>query len=276
MNPVSNANRQIYQNQQNGQRTILNGNNFEQTRINNQGMSFQPSSTVTPTNSRSLINSQAVFRPNQANTPSVNLNTYATTDSILSQALPETLLTTDGWHSELVEGSEPVLNQTETNFNGNFVENNDNYSVLSSSDAPPIIFASTDEVNRIINQASSTKILPSISVSSSGMNSNTSNDISEYGNLPANYCESQQLQQQNQRVVTRDQQYSTATIENRESPPQPPMVVRKKLANDTVTYTQNVSVRYLQPPTPPPPGPIIIRKAKIFLMETRLFILFFR
>ena len=39
----------------------------------------------------------------------------------------------------------------------------------------------------------------------------------------------------------------------------PPMIVHRKLANNLVTYHQNVSVRYLRPPSPPPPGPLIIR-----------------
>ena len=50
------------------------------------------------------------------------------------------------------------------------------------------------------------------------------------------------------------------SIENIESEQPPPLVVRKTLPNNLVTYKQNISVKYLQPPTPPPPGPIIIRK----------------
>jgi hypothetical protein len=29
-----------------------------------------------------------------------------------------------------------------------------------------------------------------------------------------------------------------------------------------VTYKQEVAVRYLRPPTPPPPGPLIIKEVK--------------
>lgn len=39
----------------------------------------------------------------------------------------------------------------------------------------------------------------------------------------------------------------------------PPLIVHRKLPNNLVTYQQNVSVRYLQPPPLPPPGPLIIR-----------------
>ncbi|CAF0820471.1 unnamed protein product [Didymodactylos carnosus] len=41
---------------------------------------------------------------------------------------------------------------------------------------------------------------------------------------------------------------------------QPPLVIKKRLQNDLITYRQNISVRFLKPPTPPPPGPIIIRE----------------
>lgn len=36
----------------------------------------------------------------------------------------------------------------------------------------------------------------------------------------------------------------------------------KKHANDAVTYKQEVAVRYLRPPTPPPPGPLIIKEVR--------------
>ena len=38
-----------------------------------------------------------------------------------------------------------------------------------------------------------------------------------------------------------------------------PQIVRKN-AKDAVTYKQEVAVRYLRPPTPPPPGPLIIKE----------------
>lgn len=58
------------------------------------------------------------------------------------------------------------------------------------------------------------------------------------------------LTQQQQRNIVR-------TVETQYPPP---VLVRKTLPNNQVTYQQNISVRYLQPPTPPPPGPLIIRK----------------
>jgi hypothetical protein len=34
-----------------------------------------------------------------------------------------------------------------------------------------------------------------------------------------------------------------------------------------VTYKQEVAVRYLRPPTPPPPGPLIIKEVWIDTVE---------
>jgi hypothetical protein len=41
---------------------------------------------------------------------------------------------------------------------------------------------------------------------------------------------------------------------------------------DQVTYEQNISVRYLVPPTPPPPGPLIIRGINYSPIKNTLFI----
>ena len=40
-----------------------------------------------------------------------------------------------------------------------------------------------------------------------------------------------------------------------------PQIIRKH-ATDAVTYKQEVAVRYLRPPTPPPPGPLIIKEVR--------------
>ncbi len=40
-----------------------------------------------------------------------------------------------------------------------------------------------------------------------------------------------------------------------------PQIIRKH-AGDAVTYKQEVAVRYLRPPTPPPPGPLIIKEVR--------------
>ena len=57
--------------------------------------------------------------------------------------------------------------------------------------------------------------------------------------------------------------------------PNPQIIVRPN--PDQVTYQQNVSVRYLVPPTPPPPGPLIIRGTHtlVFCLHTSFLPLIF-
>lgn len=47
-----------------------------------------------------------------------------------------------------------------------------------------------------------------------------------------------------------------------------PQIIRKH-ANDAVTYKQEVAVRYLRPPTPPPPGPLIIKEVLVHDFENK-------
>ena len=51
----------------------------------------------------------------------------------------------------------------------------------------------------------------------------------------------------------------------------PPQVIHKP-SNQDVTYKQNVFIRWLQPPTPPPLPPIIIR-GKSYFCIAQLYIL---
>jgi hypothetical protein len=48
-----------------------------------------------------------------------------------------------------------------------------------------------------------------------------------------------------------------------------PEIINKPNPNQ-VTYQQNVSVRYLVPPTPPPPGPLIIRGTNYYFLSSRI------
>ncbi|CAF4693864.1 unnamed protein product, partial [Rotaria magnacalcarata] len=127
-----------------GQRNS-NGYNTEQRRVNNQAASF---ATPHTTNGRPLQNSQFNLQPNQANVQfynnnntslqsqarqTVNGNTYSTTDSILARALPGALSTPKGWHSEVINSSEPAANQVETNLNTDMIETDQAYQNFESS-----------------------------------------------------------------------------------------------------------------------------------------------
>lgn len=55
-----------------------------------------------------------------------------------------------------------------------------------------------------------------------------------------------------------------------------PQIIRKQ-AGDAVTYKQEVAVRYLRPPTPPPPGPLIIKEVSCSrYVDVETIALFFR
>ncbi|CAF0949062.1 unnamed protein product [Adineta steineri] len=79
-------------------------------------------------------------------------------------------------------------------------------------------------------------------------------NISQHGNT---WTGGNILNRTNTVLTQQQQQNIINTVEH-----QNPLIIRKTLPNNTVTYQQNVSVRYLQPPTPPPPGPIIIREVR--------------
>jgi len=173
-------------------------------------------------------------------TTSSNSVVVPTSQAILSQALIGPLVAPAGWRSELVHSASSSSNESETNLINNdtsFFEKHEEYQTLNTTDAPPIIFSSTKQANQIINEIPSTPILPLTPVSSNSTNEYV--DESMYDSS---------IQEQ-KTYVTTDQQPE-------------PIILHKKLPNNTVTYQQNISVRYLQPPTPPPPEPIIIRNKK--------------
>ena len=78
-----------------------------------------------------------------------------------------------------------------------------------------------------------------------------------YGEYNNTSIDNYSLHQQRALLTQQQQRNIVRTVESQYPPP---LLVRKTLPDNQVTYQQNVSVRYLQPPTPPPPGPLIIRK----------------
>jgi hypothetical protein len=59
---------------------------------------------------------------------------------------------------------------------------------------------------------------------------------------------------------------------NANNPNTNPQVIYKP-NNQEVVYKQNIMVRWLQPPTPPPPAPIIIRGKFLHLLNRNEFLL---
>ena len=174
-------------------------------------------------------------------------NELSPTASILAQALPGSLAAPNGWRSEIVDGSSsPLPDDIGTDFihtSSSAFDKHEEYKTLNTLDAPPIIFPSSNETSRTVNEIPfSTRFTPKTTTrSSSAVLADTTNE---------SYKTFVDKDQRNILTNSLDQDL-------------PPLVLHKTLPDNTVTYQQNVSVRYLQPPTPPPPGPIIIRK-KLF------------
>jgi hypothetical protein len=148
-------------------------------------------------------------------------------DSILVPTLLGPLAAPVGWRSEIIDSNSPIPTDDGIdliNTKNNIVNNYEEYNTTNT-------FNTSQIPSRFL-----------------------SNNI-EYINATGN---ENSFHQQQQSRLTEQQQRNIVNIVESQYPP--PLVVRKKLPNNLVTYQQNVSVRYLQPPTPPPPGPIVIRK----------------
>ncbi|CAF4199163.1 unnamed protein product [Rotaria sp. Silwood2] len=62
---------------------------------------------------------------------------------------------------------------------------------------------------------------------------------------------------------TSQQQYQVATSNSQNVYQDPnPQIVRRPAPGGSVTYTQNIRLRFLQPPPIPPPGPLIIKEVR--------------
>ncbi|CAF1197365.1 unnamed protein product [Rotaria sordida] len=193
---------------------------------------------------------------------STPINSISTNDepySILAQSLPPFLAAPIGWESEIVHARSSMLNGNTINTDNVLVNNfeEDYYPTNELIDNSEQDYNTT---NTIINNSEqdyyttdTDDILNNYDESydienTSEIPINITRDRSEYINMPIDNNAIYQQQQQN-------------IIDNVKINRQPPIVIRKKLPNN-VTYKQNITVRYLKPPTPPPPGPLIIREVR--------------
>lgn len=139
-----------------------------------------------------------------------------------------------------------------------------NVDTILSEILPPTFRTSFGWRNEILPSNQQTQILHS--AGTNGIHQNQFNMIhSGFGNVRKNQSNFVQSGfggiRQNQSNFVQEQKLSEQEIIKRVEQGQiPPVIVRRKLPNNLVTYQQNVSVRYLQPPPLPPPGPLIIRK----------------
>jgi len=176
-------------------------------------------------------------------------------ETIIPQAIPPPLAAPAGWRSEIVYSNSPIPTDTEVNLvrTNNTFQNN--YSVHNTTNT--FNTSQTDQLaSSFINNNNNEYI-------------NRSIDENLIHQRQSAFTEQQQqnrihtIEHQQQSLLTEQQQQRIINNVVHQQPP--PVIVRKTLPNNVVTYEQNVSVRYLKPPTPPPPGPLIIRKSQFFL-----------
>ena len=174
------------------------------------------------------------------------------TESILQQAVPGTFGVPRGWRSEIVGSTSSTYkndidSQSINDTDRSVYEKQEEYKTLNTTDGPPVIFSSSSETKRFLNE-----LPPSSLITSNGTNTRTS-AFAEFKNTPID----ESFEQNKNVVLTEEQRIAIANIDTQQPPP---MIIRKKTTDSDLMYQQNISVRYLQPPTPPPPGPIIVRK----------------
>jgi hypothetical protein len=204
-------------------------------------------------------------------------------DEIIAQALPSPLHAPPGWRSVVIHSNSPIptgggLNLHNTTnsyeqYNTSNAFGGGGYNTSNAFGGGGYNTSNTFEAGLNTTNLSNTY--------GAGFNTaNLSNTYNEYNTSGFNQSATEflntslntNLSSQNQRVYTdQEQRHIINTIETQHPPP---VFLRKKLPNNAVTYKQNVSLRYLRPPTPPPPGPLIIRKNRKNLYRFYSFLCF--
>ncbi|CAF2585038.1 unnamed protein product [Rotaria sp. Silwood2] len=179
--------------------------------------------------------------------------------SIIAQSLPASLAAPSGWQSEIIHSKSPIsidnkINQIHIS-NSPFSNSAQGYYTANTNNTPindlEQDFYTTDKANILVNnyqETCDTNTITEIPI-------NITPNKHEY----TNFSIINNAINQPQTILTEQQKQHI--IQNVELQEKPPIIIRRKLQNP-VTYKQNISVRYLKPPTPPPAGPLIIREIR--------------
>ncbi|CAF1362034.1 unnamed protein product [Rotaria sordida] len=152
----------------------------------------------------------------------------------------------------------------------NGIESNNNLNFNAQSNYPSVNgMESNNNLKSNLQKSQSSSSITSILKKPNNNNNNNNNNensqtkhrVTIREQYPTNEfnqtLSSQQINNDDQRILAEYQQI----MQNRpdlHNDPNPQMITKPN--PDQVTYQQNVSIRYLVPPTPPPPGPLIIRE----------------
>lgn len=205
-------------------------------------------------------------------------------DEIIAQALPSPLHAPPGWRSVVIHSNSPIptdgglnLHNTTNSYEEYNTSNTFGGAGYNTSNA----FGGGYNTSNTFEAGLNTTNL-SNTYGAGFDTANLSNTYNEYNTSGFNQSATDflntslntNLSSQNRTVYTDQERRNIMhTIETQHPPP---VFLRKTLPNNAVTYKQNVSLRYLRPPTPPPPGPLIIRKKKKKLRSFLFFSLFLR
>jgi hypothetical protein len=203
-----------------------------------------------------------------------NFITSTNTDSSLIPKLPASLAAPAGWRSEIIHSNSPIPTDLGTNTYTNSYEE---YNTTNTSQIPSRYISNSNEyLDTSIGENSAYQQQSTGGHSAYHQQSIGENSAYHQQSLGGNLAYEQQLIGENsayeQRLLGRNSAYQQQSIfteqqqqniiNNVEHQNPPPLILRKTLPNNLVTYQQNISVRYLQPPSPPPSGTIIIRNTK--------------
>ena len=156
------------------------------------------------------------------------------------------------------------VNNSTKNNNNNINNNNSNINNSSVKNISRIQQQSNNlnhiyqDINTTTNSESNEEL--NINNKNSSLNDNNLNKSSNNLNDTAN--SSQQEQTCNVNIIKIEPPptlYSASSVINQD--PDPIRIVKPNSQN--IIYKQQVNIRYLQPPTPPPPAPIIIREKQL-------------
>jgi len=136
-------------------------------------------------------------------------------------------------------------------------------------------YSSSNESELKNNQQKSPSITSILKKKPNNQNSQTKHHVTIRENYPTNEVNQSISTQQindNQHILSDYQQFIHNHPELNNDPN--PEIITKP-SPDHITYQQNVSVRYLVPPTPPPPGPLIIRGKNYFHIKKKSYLFSF-
>jgi hypothetical protein len=215
---------------------------------------YQRSASLTQHNTMNNIDEQTT-----QNTGSRDYQSNILIDNFVKTKLPNQQMTNDKYYDKEIRQI----------FGYDDIDTQSTQSTQSSVSS----YSSSNEIELKNNQQKSPSITSILKKkNNNNSNSQTKHHVTIRENYPTNEINqsvSSQKINENQHILSNYQQF----IHNHPdlyNDPNPEIITKPN--PDHITYQQNVSVRYLVPPTPPPPGPLIIRGRNYFHIKKILFI----